>query len=290
MMIHRILILFLLFALAGAPAMARQSDRSILDIAADFEDSIARQDEAAFLALFFRDGSPLYRLRPATPGAGASMDDAFSLYGLLIANAEQPGWTFSEPAVRIDETTATLRAGYSFSTAGEVRLHGDMHWQLIETRTGWRIASGAWTLFPASQDIAYLPVEEVTADIEAIVDVFAQSFIDKDRDLFLPLFTRPDAPFISTQPTEPVSRAVAIDALREIALIEAAPHRTEERFYDVEVDALGPVAFMRSRYDFRMGEAITNDGYETWMLIHTPDGWRISSVLWSTSFRDTDAG
>lgn len=58
----------------------------------------------------------------------------------------------------------------------------------------------------------------------------------------------------------------------------------EETFHDVRIDTDGSVASVYFTFEFLMDEKVQNRGAETWQLLKTDDGWKISAMLYSSNF------
>lgn len=63
--------------------------------------------------------------------------------------------------------------------------------------------------------------------------------------------------------------------------VQTATGTVEERFYNVSIDTNGAVASVYFDFDFLEGGTVTNRGSETWQMVRTEDGWKISSMLYS---------
>jgi hypothetical protein len=257
--------------------------RSMMD---RFNAGFAERDADALLSLFQRPDAPFARNRPSMPDRRSANDEAQRYIGFITGAADVLLMQLSDPEITIAETTATLVAAYTLTRNGDELHGGTQVWSLLNTASGWRIGAVLWTeITPGSEPV--LATASDDAAIREIVAQFERAFIEKDEALFLSLFQRGDAPFLSTQPTDPISPVFNLDGYLEIAGIVDAPHSTEERFHDVQVEIHDNVAIMRSPYEFLMAGEVSNYGYETWTLIRTRAGWKIISVVWSTTFTNS---
>ncbi|MBB6241678.1 hypothetical protein [Rhodanobacter sp. MP1X3] len=59
--------------------------------------------------------------------------------------------------------------------------------------------------------------------------------------------------------------------------------RIEEKFSNVRIDANDTVAMVYFNYVFLVDGIPTNHGDETWQLVRTEAGWKISSMLYSVT-------
>jgi hypothetical protein len=60
----------------------------------------------------------------------------------------------------------------------------------------------------------------------------------------------------------------------------------EETFDDVRIETDGTVGMVYFNYRFLMDGVVMNHGVETWQLVHTDDGWKISAMLYSAILDD----
>lgn len=140
------------------------------------------------------------------------------------------------------------------------------------------------------------PEDEALAirQIEAVIEAFRTSIIDKDKDRFVKLFldqggtwqpVKSDDRLRRIRQTEPGVAKVRVDAevnyLSFIDGIVAAKDRQEERFGNIVIDTDGDIAAVTFDYTFHSGERETNRGKEAWQLVNTDGGWKIASVVWS---------
>lgn len=58
----------------------------------------------------------------------------------------------------------------------------------------------------------------------------------------------------------------------------------EERFHDVRINTDGSVASVYFTFEFLIDGKVQNRGAETWQLVKTDDGWKISAMLYSSNF------
>jgi hypothetical protein len=63
--------------------------------------------------------------------------------------------------------------------------------------------------------------------------------------------------------------------------VGASRQRLEERFSNLHIDTDGAVASVYFDYVFLTDNNETNRGSETWQLVNTGDGWKISALSYS---------
>ncbi len=59
--------------------------------------------------------------------------------------------------------------------------------------------------------------------------------------------------------------------------------RIEEKFSNVRINTNGTVAMVYFNYVFLINGIPSNHGDETWQLVRTEAGWKISSMLYSVT-------
>jgi ketosteroid isomerase-like protein len=68
------------------------------------------------------------------------------------------------------------------------------------------------------------------------------------------------------------------------AYVGNAKEPIEERFHNVRIDTDGTIASVYFDFEFLSAGKVGNRGAETWQLLHTPDGWKIVAMLYSSNF------
>lgn len=66
-----------------------------------------------------------------------------------------------------------------------------------------------------------------------------------------------------------------------VEFVQTSTMPIEERFYDVRIDTNGAVGSVYFNFDFLSDGKINNRGAESWQMVYTEDGWKISSMLFS---------
>ncbi|TYT26722.1 nuclear transport factor 2 family protein [Luteimonas viscosa] len=136
------------------------------------------------------------------------------------------------------------------------------------------------------------------AAIREIVEAFRTSIINKDKATFVELFFSDKPEHVTWQMVDDDTRVArfkefAPEASRVVrwpentylAMIDATTAvdsgSLEEVFRNVTIDTDGLVASVNFDYStLRNGEE-AHWGREMWHLVHTEDGWKIISVIWS---------
>ena len=136
--------------------------------------------------------------------------------------------------------------------------------------------------------------------ISKIVDTFRTSLVKKDRASFLALFYSPSIPWIgvttdhslnmiiarkkdASKPDPAKLYASASPAAFIDGLIKGG-EPAEETFENVRIDTDGDIAQVYFDYGFHFGSYRANSGKESWQLVRAPDGWKITSVIWTMEF------
>ena len=136
--------------------------------------------------------------------------------------------------------------------------------------------------------------------IKGVVEAFRKAVLNKDKASFLTLFFNENTPWIgvtsdkglkflkekkkdASQP-DPDKIYSQDNPTKFIDGLIANPRHFEEKFSNVRVDTDGNVGLVYFDYSFNIDGYKANWGKETWHLIHTVGGWKISSVIWSMDF------
>jgi hypothetical protein len=124
--------------------------------------------------------------------------------------------------------------------------------------------------------------EQARADEAAVLTVVNRLFetmkarqADALRSLFIP-----EGRLISTQARggggQPATRILTRDEFVKLVLETREPYR--ERMFEPEIRVEGNLATVWGRYDFHVGERLTNCGVNSLQLLRTPDGWKIAHI------------
>jgi D-alanyl-D-alanine carboxypeptidase len=122
--------------------------------------------------------------------------------------------------------------------------------------------------------------ERAREDEAAVMNVVKRLFDSmqaRQGDIVRGLFI-PDGRLISTQVRQgqPSIRVLSRDEFVKLVIETKEPFR--ERMYDAEVRVQGDLATVWGRYDFHVGERLTNCGVNSFQLLRTPDGWKIAHI------------
>ena len=136
------------------------------------------------------------------------------------------------------------------------------------------------------------------AAIREVVETFRTSIINKDKATFVGLFFSDKPEHVTWQMVDDdtrvarfkefapeASRVVRWPENNYLAMIEsttaAGSESMEEVFRDVTIDTDGLVASVNFDYSVLRDGQESHWGREMWHLVHTEDGWKIISVIWS---------
>ena len=136
------------------------------------------------------------------------------------------------------------------------------------------------------------------AAIREIVEAFRTSIINKDKATFVGLFFSDKPEHVTWQMVDDdtrvsrfkefapeASRVVRWPQNSYLAMIDATTAADsvsiEEVFRDVTIDTDGLVASVNFDYSVLRNGQEAHWGREMWHLVHTEDGWKIISVIWS---------
>lgn len=153
---------------------------------------------------------------------------------------------------------------------------------------------------PAWSQARATDTEVQTRQIEALIEAFRTSIIDKDKQRFVQLFLYENIAWQSVKSDDLLQRirqkqpeAVKVginpksNHLSFIDGIVASKDRMEEKFWNIKIDTDGDMASVLFDYSFHSGGRETNHGKEAWHLLNTGDGWKIVSVIWSVNVKPT---
>lgn len=119
-------------------------------------------------------------------------------------------------------------------------------------------------------------------ELLALVENFRQGIIARDANGLAALFINGDVPFVASRWRPEGAKAFPSTAAGFIKDITTDPHKLEERFSDVQAMTYdNGVGIVNARYEFVEDGKVTNHGQEVWSVVHTADGWKIVSVIWS---------
>ena len=136
------------------------------------------------------------------------------------------------------------------------------------------------------------------AAIREVVEAFRTAIIEKDKATFVGLFFSDKPEYVTWQMVDDdarvarfkefapeASRVVRWPENNYLAMIEsttaADSESMEEVFRDVTIDTDGLVASVNFDYSVLRDGQESHWGREMWHLVHTEDGWKIISVIWS---------
>ncbi|NVD75015.1 nuclear transport factor 2 family protein [Duganella sp. BJB1802] len=146
-----------------------------------------------------------------------------------------------------------------------------------------------WCAAPARAADAAHDVD--VAAIRQVVQQFQSAIIAHDGKtlggLFLPdhdswLSVLDTPTWKSIKANNPAAPKVVRSSWKKFAdYIQTSTGPVEERFYDVRIETNGAVASVYFNFDFLGNGKVTNRGSESWQMVQTGDGWKISSMLYS---------
>lgn len=133
------------------------------------------------------------------------------------------------------------------------------------------------------------------AQIQQLIERFKAAIIAKDgqamRAMFLPGgswlqgFDKPSLAKVQTKkPGTPQFKPGNYEQFA--TFVGTAPKSIEETFDNVHIQSDGTVGIVYFDYRFLIEGKSSNHGAETWQLVHTDDGWKISAMLYSVVLDD----
>lgn len=146
------------------------------------------------------------------------------------------------------------------------------------------------SLTPSTAKVAAASSSDDRA-IRAVIEAFRVGIIERDKAALNRLPVSADITFVAS--IDPVTlarlRTRRAEAKRLIpgtypAFVEdivSSKTRSEETFDKISVRSDGSVATVYFRYTFKEYGTMTNWGHESWSLVATDAGWKISSIIYS---------
>lgn len=145
---------------------------------------------------------------------------------------------------------------------------------------------------------AFMPVHARAADtqtasraqIQQVVEQFKGAIKAHDgeglRKLFLPggswFQVLDEASWQKVKARKPEAQQVtASDYQKFVQFVGKETKPIEETFDHVRIETDGTIGIVYFDYVFLAAGKPTNHGAETWQLVNTPDGWKISAMLYS---------
>ncbi|TKR29244.1 hypothetical protein FCE95_13850 [Luteimonas gilva] len=160
-----------------------------------------------------------------------------------------------------------------------------------------KTALAAFALLLALPAYAQTSTNPDTQSVEAVVEAFRASIVERDQARFKKLFLDERTTWQSVtgaknlaevRKKKPAAVKVRIDPTNNprnfIDEIAADKVKSEEQFRDVKIQSDGDIASVYFDYSFLADGKETNHGKEAWQLVHTDDGWKIVSVIWSVNW------
>ena len=148
--------------------------------------------------------------------------------------------------------------------------------------------------FLAVAPAAALAADSPKAEIEQVVDKFQAAIKAHDRPALASLFLadskawwtilgEPSYRKMKTaHPNAPRYKTGTWQAFADY--VGSAKESIEERFHNVRIETDGTVASVYFDFEFVANGKIGNKGAETWQLLHTDEGWKIASMMYSSNF------
>ena len=128
-------------------------------------------------------------------------------------------------------------------------------------------------------------------DIQALVTTFQKAIVAKDGDMLVSLFLPAgsnwwsgfdDKTYAKVKARKPdAARANAGDAAKFAQFVKTTTHAPEEVFSNIHIQTDGNIGTVYFDYVFLLDAKPTNHGVETWQVIRTDAGWKISAMLYS---------
>lgn len=123
-------------------------------------------------------------------------------------------------------------------------------------------------------------------DIEQVLSEFSESISNKNRENFLNLFYSNKVLWLAVVDDEDLEdfdeKVNLYDKNGFIDWVVSDKQTKEVRFSNMIIHSNGDVASVYCDYAFYLNHEITNYGKETFTLVRTKDGWKISAIAFSS--------
>ena len=124
------------------------------------------------------------------------------------------------------------------------------------------------------------------AEIDTIVKAFQAAIVAKDRAALEAMFLPADNSWLmvasDASRLKPGQPRVRPSSYRQFAeFVSNGKLAVEERFHNVRIHSNGSVGAVYFDFDFLEDGKVTNRGAESWHLVKTDSGWKISSMVFS---------
>ncbi|KRF02185.1 hypothetical protein ASG87_12020 [Frateuria sp. Soil773] len=146
------------------------------------------------------------------------------------------------------------------------------------------LAAGVHADAPAAPD--------AHAQVGQVVERFRTAIIARDKatleGLFLPggswFEVLGEAPYRTLKARRPELKRIHPDDYRDFAAyVGNSSQPIEEKFSNVRIETDGTVASVYFDFVFLAGGKAANTGSETWQLVNTGEGWKISAMAYSSN-------
>jgi hypothetical protein len=136
---------------------------------------------------------------------------------------------------------------------------------------------------------------DTQTDIQKLVTRFKEAILAKDGEsmhaLFLPggswLQGLDKHSLAKVRAKKPDARQFGAGNYEQFAkFVGSSPKAIEETFDNVRIESDGTVGTVYFDYQFLQEGKPLNHGVETWQIVHTDDGWKISAMLYSVILDD----
>ena len=143
-------------------------------------------------------------------------------------------------------------------------------------------------MFALSPVRAMAPEDDPAAAAQsgALVTAFQAAIVAKDKAALEAMFLPADNSWLTVassraklKPGQPRVRASTYGRFAEF--VGTSKEAIEERFYNVRIHTNGSIGTVYFDFEFLVDGKVTNMGSESWHLVKTDNGWKISSMVYS---------
>jgi hypothetical protein len=137
-------------------------------------------------------------------------------------------------------------------------------------------------------------VQAATQQINALVEAYRTSLIEKDKAKFLGTLLNENIPWVSVYDDETyrrrqeasvepekVARQNNVNAKDIANIVFMSREKVEEKISNVQISTDGTKGSVVFDYSFLYAGRVTDWGKKTWQVVNTKSGWKISSISYT---------
>lgn len=244
-------------------------------------EAMQKKDGAAIRALFL-DGGQLTALDKPKSGEGFSTTRNFSGDAFAKMISEAKGGEFiekmPEKEVRIYGDAAVVYGKYTFHVGEKFSHCGANAFHLLRTENGWKIANATSTIETANcekkQDFS-----SENEDALASVNKLWELMTAHNPAEIVQLHTPESQLTALIKSRDGKSRIENLSREAFSKFFEKKTAEIQEKMYDEKIAVFGDMALVDGRYAFLVNGKVAHCGMNSFHLVRTADGWKLSNSI-----------